>query len=113
MKAHHLCDIFSFLLYGLVFAISLSFIPDGSDTLVVEADGIEYAYSLQEDGIYSFTGALGTTEIEINGGRARIISSPCPNGTCIRQSWSKTLCCLPNRVIATVGGESDVDAISG
>ena len=104
----------AFSVYAAVLALSAMLLPGSSDTLYVEADGVEYAYSLSEDGIYSFNGPLGITEIEINNGKARVVSSPCPNGTCIKSGWSDTLCCLPNRVIATAGkAGGEVNAISG
>ena len=81
--------------------------------LEVDADGREYAYSLSENGLYDFEGPLGTTVIEIKDGKARIVSSPCPNGTCMKAGWSSTLCCLPNKIIAVSTASGDVDAISG
>lgn len=114
MRHPHAADIAVFGVYALSIAASLTLLPSSSDTLYVDADGEEYAYSLSEDGIYPFEGPLGITEIEIKDGEARIISSPCPNGTCMRSAWTGMLCCLPNRVIATTsGGEGEVDAISG
>ena len=114
MLRPHAADIAAFMIYAAALALSLLLVPERSDTLYVEADGVEYAYSLSDDGIHSFTGPLGVTEIEIRDGRARVVSSPCPNGTCVRSGWSGTLCCLPNRVICTAGnGEGGVDAISG
>ena len=114
MRLPRVADIAAFGIYTIAFAVSILLLPSSSDTLYVEADGKSYAYSLSEDGIYSFEGPIGTTEIEIEGGEARIISSPCPNGTCMRSAWTGTLCCLPNRIIATTaGGEGEVDAISG
>ena len=102
------------MIYAAALALSLLLVPERSDTLYVEADGREYAFSLSEDGIHEVEGAIGTTVIEIRDSEARIISSPCPNQTCVRSGWSGTLCCLPNRVICTAGnGEGGVDAISG
>ena len=57
---------------------------------------------------------VSTTEIEIRDGRARVISSPCRNGICMEAGWSGTLCCLPNKIIATTtADEGALDAISG
>ena len=111
----HIADIISFMLYATVLSLSVIALPESSETLYVEADGVEYAYSLSENGIYSFTGPIGITEIEIKDGKARVISSPCPNGTCMSAGWSDVLCCLPNRIIATTGNssEGDVNAVSG
>ena len=114
MLRPHAADIAAFMIYAAALALSLLLVPERSDTLYVKADGVEYAYSLSDDGIYSFTGPLGVTEIEIRDGRARVVSSPCPNGTCVRSGWSDMLCCLPNRIIATTGKTGgDVNAVSG
>ena len=115
MRSIHTADILAFGIYGAAFIFSLMLLPSASDTLYVEADGKEYAYSLSEDGVHAFEGPLGITEIEIKDGEARIISSPCPNGTCMRSAWTGMLCCLPNRILVTSGGRTggDVDAVSG
>lgn len=114
MQRPHIADILAFTLYAAALLLSLRLLLAGSDTLYVEADGAEYAYSLSRDGIYSFSGPLGTTEIEIRDGRARVVSSPCPNGTCMKAGWSDVLCCLPNRVIATTGRNGgEVNAVTG
>ncbi len=107
-------DAIAAAVYAAMLLLSLSLLPGGGDTLVVRTDDGEYAFSLSENGIHSFTGPLGTTEIEIKDGRARVISSPCRNRLCIESGWSENLCCLPNRIIATAsGGEGDLDAVAG
>ena len=107
-------DLVIYILYLAFFIWSLSAAAPGGDTLHVKADGREYAFSLSEDGIHEVEGAIGTTVIEIRDSEARIISSPCPNQTCVRSGWSDMLCCLPNRIIATTGKTGgDVNAVSG
>ncbi len=100
--------------YAALFVISLSGLSPGRDILTVETDNGTYAYSLKENGIHSFEGPLGITEIEIKDGRARVISSPCRNGICMEAGWSDTLCCLPNRIVAVSSSEEGgPDALSG
>ena len=97
-------------------ALLLSFRPYAhtGDVLTVQTEDGTYAYSLSEDGVHSFEGPLGITEIEIRDGRARVVSSPCRNRICMDAGWSSTLCCLPNRIIATTGKTGgDVNAVSG
>lgn len=105
-------DILIYILYAAAIVLSLSSMR-GGDMLMVEANGCEYAFSLEEDGIYSVTGALGETVIEIKDSKARIVDSPCPNKTCVLSGWSDVLCCLPNRVICTAAGSGGADAVSG
>lgn len=115
MKAKfHIMDIIMYMVFAIAIILSLLLIPKPSDTLSVKAGDAEYAFSLNENGIYSVEGPLGTTTIEIRDKRARIIDSPCPNKTCVASSWSKTLVCLPNRVIATANSkdEGGIDATS-
>lgn len=114
MKRKKPGDIILILIYITLFTLSLVFYPGKGDTLLVETETGSYAYALSEDGVHSFTGPLGITEIEIKDGKARVISSPCRNKICIESGWAETLCCLPNRVTAiTTGNEGEVDAISG
>ncbi len=114
MAGPKLPDFIIFLIYGGAIALSaIAAAGSGGDILEVSADGHEYAFSLSEDGFHSFDGPLGETVIEIRDGKARVVSSPCPNGICIKAGWSDTLCCLPNRVIAVSSPEGEADAISG
>ena len=79
----------------------------------VKADGNEYEYSANAEGIYKVKGRLGFTTFEIKDGKVRIIDSPCPNKTCIRQGWHAPVVCLPNDVIITLkGNEDDYDAVA-
>ena len=103
-----------FVFYLIVLLISLLSLKSSGDILTVETENGTYAYSLSENGIYGFKGPLGITEIEIRDGRARVISSPCRNGICMEAGWSGTLCCLPNKIIATTTADKGaLDAISG
>jgi len=77
-------------------------------SLVIEAPSGAWIYDLKTDRTVKIPGALGNTTVEIAGGKARILDSPCPNKTCVaaaplsRQGdWSA---CLPNKVILRVKG---------
>lgn len=54
-------------------------------------------------------GPLGVTVVEVEGARAHVVSSPCPDKICIRMGWLERAgdysACLPNRVLLEVGGE--------
>jgi hypothetical protein len=61
-------------------------------------------------------GPLGDTVVELRNGRARVLSSPCANQTCVAsgeiRSHGQWIACLPNQVLVAVegaGGE-DIDA---
>ena len=114
MRTFKAGDAIILLIYAAALTILVLPSSRNGDILTVETEDGSYAYSLSEDGLHSFSGPLGTTVIEIRDGKARVISSPCRNGICMEAGWSSTLCCLPNRIIATVSGtEEDIDAISG
>ncbi len=62
-------------------------------------------------------GPLGTTLIQVGGGRARIIASPCRDQRCVLAGWisqpGAAVVCLPNRVsLDLTGAPSGYDAIS-
>ena len=63
------------------------------------------------------SGPLGDTVVEIDGGGARIMSSPCLNQTCVSAGRILTAgqwtACLPNRVMLYIdegGPNNNVDA---
>lgn len=53
-------------------------------------------------------GPLGDTVVEIRGGQARVLSSPCQNQTCVSagaiRSHGQWTACLPNGVLVSVEG---------
>lgn len=90
----------------------------GEPTLLATGQSGEWVYRLKPDRTVEIPGPLGDTTVEISGGRARIVDSPCPNKTCVAGGWISTkgqwLACLPNAVMLRVGGdaaaEGEVDA---
>ena len=83
----------------------------------VEVDGRVVAeYPLDEDGEFPLNG--GTNLLVIEGGRAHIENSSCPDHVCERSGRishvGETIVCLPNRVTVTVKGDSEggVDLVS-
>lgn len=63
------------------------------------------------------TGAGGACNaILVERGRICIVESNCPEGLCVRRGWLKrpgdTAVCLPHRVMVTVEGEGEFDAVS-
>ncbi len=75
-------------------------------------------YSLNHDRVISVKGPLGETKVQIENGKVRIPSSPCPNHYCVKMgeicSCGSTLLCVPNQVVVRVGGNEsqNLDAIS-
>ena len=108
------------LALGLVAAASLAAVnraAHGSEVQIT-ASGGRWIYPLSQDRNITVEGPLGTTTIEISGGRVRVLDSPCPHKDCIRKGaidaagqWNA---CLPNRVFVRIQGrnEGGVDAYS-
>lgn len=59
----------------------------------------------------------GITVVEVGGGMARIRSSPCPTGSCVRTGWisnpGQAAVCMPEGVSIEVRGDGvEPDAVS-
>ena len=82
--------------------------------LVIESPSGSWIYGLDADRTVEIPGPLGLTTIRIEGGKARIAASPCPNQTCVaahevshKGEWNA---CLPNEVIIRVDGDERDEA---
>lgn len=55
-------------------------------------------------------GPLGVTTVEVDGLRAHVVSSPCPDKICVRMGWLSRpgdySACLPNKVLAEIIDDS-------
>ena len=80
--------------------------------IIVNANGVQYEYSGEKNGIFTVQGRLGPTTFEIKNGRVKILESACPNKNCVNQGWNNPLVCLPNKVIITIQNQDEIDAIS-
>ena len=103
---------FDFLLIILILFLGLFLCLHGvgkkGGLVAVNADGRQYEYSAEKNGIYEVQGVLGKTVFEIKDGKVRIIDSPCQNKICVNQGWHTPLVCLPNNVIITLQNASDM-----
>jgi hypothetical protein len=92
----------------------------GLNTLVVEIHGKDgaFLYPLSSaTETLKIEGPLGITLVEIAGGKASIIESPCQNKTCISGGAisrnGQFAACLPNGVMVSVRGtQTNVDGLS-
>jgi hypothetical protein len=85
--------------------------PDRQKKLVIQGPGGSWVFPLDAEELVSVAGPLGTTTVELRGGRARVLASPCTNQLCIaagtihgRGQW---LACLPNKVLVRVEARDD------
>jgi hypothetical protein len=68
--------------------------------------GGSWIYSLDKSESVTIPGFLGDTVIKIENGRARILSSPCTNQTCVASgaihNQGQWIACLPNGIFVSV-----------
>jgi hypothetical protein len=77
----------------------------------------EWVFPLDQDRTLSVRGPLGDTVVELRGGQARVLSSPCAEKICVRTGPiarpGQWIACLPNRVFLDIQGSgSAADAVS-
>jgi hypothetical protein len=108
------------LLFAAVIALAVPKTAGGRpERAEVEARG-KFAASLdlERDGVSEVEGPLGVTRIEVNGGRVRVLSSPCPRQACRHGGWigavGEMLVCLPNEIVIRLPGQraGAIDAVS-
>ncbi len=86
-------------------------------TVLIEQNGsLVKELPLDRETTVEVEGPLGTTVVRVEGGKARIVSSPCPKKLCVHMgSISKAgemVVCVPNRVVVRVSGQKKVDAVT-
>jgi len=90
----------------------------GAAVVHLQGPGREWVFPLDMDRTVTVRGPLGDTVVEIRGGQARFLSSPCAEKLCVRSGAiarpGQWLACLPNRVILDIRGDSrqSADAVS-
>ncbi len=106
------------VLVFLILGLGGSSDPPGDRFLEVHAGEITMTLPMVSDSVLLVEGNLGLMEIELQGGRARIASSPCPGQDCVRQGWltrpGDMSVCVPSGVFIVVScdGRSAPDAVS-
>jgi hypothetical protein len=109
------------LLSGLaVCAVSFPLAWQGGppERAVIRRDGALFAeLPLTQPRQLKVDGAMGVTVIEIQPGRARVVSDPGPRQYCVRQGWltrpNAIAICAPNHVsLALSGGNKSHDTLA-
>ncbi|MFP4509354.1 MAG: NusG domain II-containing protein [Spirochaetaceae bacterium] len=111
---------FDYLAFVVATAVVIFFIAQAytgaveSSEVRVQADGRDYLYNLNEDRVFTVSGPIGETEVEIAGGRVRVPDSPCRDKICVSVGWvsnpGEWIACLPNRVFVRVEGSESESA---
>jgi hypothetical protein len=89
----------------------------GAAVVHLRGPGQEWVFPLGQDRIIQVRGPLGDTVVELRGGQARVLSSPCTEKICVRSGAiarpGQWIACLPNRVFLDIRGSgSSADAVS-
>lgn len=89
----------------------------GSEVSVWVAGKETLRLPLSENRRVAIRGALGTSFVQIDAGRARVLDSPGPRKLCVRAGWlsrsGESAICLPNQVVVRIeGGQPMYDAIN-
>lgn len=86
---------------------------DGQVVERVELSKVRAPYEL------SLTGESGITDVvEIAPGRIRVREATCPDQVCVRRGWlegagAAPVVCLPNRLVISLSGQAEGDAVLG
>ena len=93
----------------VVFLAVLAWGGSRGDTVVIRAAGhVVETLPLSLSKRLAIEGPLGTTQIEIEPGRARIARDPSPRQLCVKQGWlsqsGQVALCLPNQVSVEIRG---------
>jgi hypothetical protein len=113
---------FDIVAIGLVLSITIFsavFIYAGTGSegqVTIRGESATWIFPQDHAEIVSVAGPLGETVVELSGRRARVVSSPCGNQTCVSagfiQFHGQWLACLPNRVLVSVEGSKNDDGFS-
>jgi len=104
------------LILGSYFLFDLS--RDIERYVVIYVDGNEInKIKLPQNIKFDFNGKEGPIKLEINGRKARVLDSSCPNKVCVNSGWinknGESIICLPNRAtIKILGEEKELDGIT-
>ena len=99
-------------------AFSPRFLPAGAvgELLTVQTPDIVREIPLNIDDHHPLTGPLGTANLVVEKGSARLENAPCPMKICEAMGSinraGQAIVCLPNRIIVKVAGEEEIDAVS-
>ena len=112
------------LIFALVLALTawsaVSVYAGGGEraALHITGGGERWILPLDAPRIQRVPGPLGVTVVEVRGGTARVVSSPCPEQICVKSGpiskCGQWIACLPNQVFVTImsAREGEIDAFS-
>lgn len=61
-------------------------------------------------------GRLGSSTVEVEGGRIRMREAPCPGRVCVNHGWiespGQSIACVPGEILIRVEGAAPLDAVT-
>jgi hypothetical protein len=79
-----------------------------AEQVIIQGSGRTWVYPLDAEETVAIPGPLGNTSVEIRNHRARVLSSPCANQTCVAAGHideaGQWAACLPNNVLVLIRG---------
>ena len=96
---------------GIAALAPIAFSGDAPEKAVVRRDGVVVAeLPLTQARRIEVAGALGTSVIEVQPGRARVASDPGPRQYCVRQGWltqpNAIAICAPSHISLSIAGRA-------
>lgn len=112
-------DIKLIVIVGIIIIVMLGFVnitkEKGSIAEVYYEDELILSISLDNDGEYIVDGELGDVVLEVKDRKIRVKSENSPKNICSKEGYigdsSRTLICLPNKIIVKIVGESEIDGV--
>jgi len=102
------------------FAVNIYGKSGDSLRFIIQGKNQRWIYPIEETLTIDAAGFLGNTTVELKDGRARVVSSPCANKTCIScgaiYNKGQWIACLPNGIfirIEAAGKEGQHDGLDG
>ena len=113
-----IADIVSIVLTALLGAGGLVYSLTGAKgtSVLISTPDASFTYPLDAARTVKVPGEHGTLTIGIEGGKVRIVKSPCPNQICVHKGWCEiagdSIICVPEKTVVKITGELGVDAVS-
>lgn len=101
----------------LLIVLGIYAAPRKANEVIIRGQDKTWIFPLDAEEQIQVPGPLGNTLVEIHGGKAAIVSSPCKNQTCVERGHlnrsGQWTACLPNNVFLLIEGvHDDLDAVS-
>lgn len=109
-------------LVGILFSIIVIFLlvinftkEEGNTAIVYYEDKEILKIDLNIDSEYTVDGELGDVVIEVKKKKVRVKKENSPKNICSKEGYigdsSRTLVCLPNKIIIKIVGETEIDGV--